>query len=121
MLAAWGKIARRALDGIGCSDGKLADRIAAEFHARRAAADRLFADARPCLDALSARGHVLGLVTNGDRRMQRDKLARHQLAAYFGAVAYSRARWASASPRRRSSGARWTAVRHRPRRRRHDR
>jgi putative hydrolase of the HAD superfamily len=87
MLAAWGKIARRALEGIGCSDGELADRIAAEFHARRAAADRLFADALPCLDALRARGHVLGLVTNGDRRMQRDKLARHRLADYFGAVA----------------------------------
>ena len=65
MLAAWGKIAGRALAGIGCPDDELATRIAAEFHARRCAADRLFADARPCLDALRARGHVLGLVTNG--------------------------------------------------------
>jgi putative hydrolase of the HAD superfamily len=87
MLAAWGKIASRALAGIGCSNDELATRIAAEFHARRCAADRLFADTRPCLDALRARGHVLGLVTNGDRRMQRDKLARHGLAAYFDAVA----------------------------------
>ena len=87
MLAAWGKIAGRALAGIGCSDRELATRIAAEFHARRSAADRLFADARPCLDALRARDHVLGLVTNGDRRMQRDKLARHGLADYFDAVA----------------------------------
>ena len=87
MLAAWRKIAGRALAGIGCSDEELATRIAAEFHARRNAADRLFADARPCLDALRARGHVLGLVTNGDHRMQRDKLARHRLAGYFGAVA----------------------------------
>jgi putative hydrolase of the HAD superfamily len=87
MLAAWGKIAGRALAGIGCSDDELATRIAAEFHARRSAADRLFGDARPCLDALCARGHVLGLVTNGDRRMQRDKLARHRLADYFDAIA----------------------------------
>jgi putative hydrolase of the HAD superfamily len=87
MLTAWGKIAGRALAGIGCSDEELATRIAAEFHARRNAADRLFADARPCLAALRTRGHVLGLVTNGDRRMQRDKLARHRLADYFDAVA----------------------------------
>ena len=86
MLAAWGKIARCALDAIGCSDEELATRIAADFHVRRAAGDRLFADALPCLEALRGRGYVLGLVTNGDRRMQRDKLARHRLAGYFDAV-----------------------------------
>jgi HAD superfamily hydrolase (TIGR01509 family) len=87
MLAAWGKIARFALDGIGCSDDALAARIAADFLVRRRDAARLFADARPCLDALRARGHALGLVTNGDASMQRDKLARHELSACFDAIA----------------------------------
>jgi putative hydrolase of the HAD superfamily len=70
----------------GCADDALAAAIARDFAARRREAMRLYPEARTVLDALRARGVPLALVTNGDARMQRDKIARHDLARYFGAI-----------------------------------
>jgi len=38
------------------------------------------------LEALRTRGLPLALVTNGDALQQRDKIQRHDLARYFGAI-----------------------------------
>jgi putative hydrolase of the HAD superfamily len=86
MVAAWGKIAAAALVAVGRPSAGLAADLAADFAARRAAAMALFPDALPCLTALRARGTRLGLVTNGDAGLQRDKLARFALAPCFDAV-----------------------------------
>ncbi len=86
MLAAWTKIAVAALEQVGAPSPAAADRIAGEFARRRHAAMRLFDDAVPCLDALRARGVRLGMVTNGDASMQRDKIARFALAPWFDAI-----------------------------------
>src|SRR5260370_10933677 len=47
---------------------------------------RLFPETRAFLDALRARSLPLALVTNGDALQQRDKIERHDLARYFGAI-----------------------------------
>jgi putative hydrolase of the HAD superfamily len=86
MLRAWRTIAERALERVGCPSPALAAALAEDFAARRRAAARLFDDALPCLGALRARGVPLGLVTNGDAAMQRDKIACHGLAGYFDVV-----------------------------------
>lgn len=87
MLRAWRTIAEHALERTGRPSPSLAAAMADDFAARRRAAARLFDDALPCLAALRARGVPLALVTNGDTRMQRDKIASHGLAAYFDVVA----------------------------------
>lgn len=86
MLEAWGKIAARALDAVGAPSAPLAAAMARDFAARRRAAMQLFPDALPCLTGLRARGLVLGLVTNGDAEMQRDKIARFDLRRFFDVV-----------------------------------
>jgi putative hydrolase of the HAD superfamily len=86
MLGAWTKIVAEALVRCGCADDALAAAIARDFAARRREAMRLFPEARTVLDALRARGVPLALVTNGDALQQRDKIARHDLARYFGAI-----------------------------------
>ena len=86
MLGAWTKIVAEALVRCGCADETLAAAIARDFAARRREAMRLFPESRTVLDALRARGVPLALVTNGDARQQRDKIARHDLARYFGAI-----------------------------------
>jgi putative hydrolase of the HAD superfamily len=83
MLAAWGKIAARALDALGCPDVELAAVMAEDFAARRRAGWCLYPDALPCLESLRARGVRLGMVTNGDAAMQREKLARFALTPWF--------------------------------------
>ena len=47
---------------------------------------RLFPDALDCLTDLRRRGVPLALVTNGDAVQQRDKIERHGLARFFGAI-----------------------------------
>jgi 2-haloalkanoic acid dehalogenase type II len=86
MLAAWTKIAAAALERVGRPSELIARAIATDFAARRLETAALFPDARPCLDALRARGVPLGLVTNGDAAMQREKIARHALAPYFDVI-----------------------------------
>ena len=86
MLGAWTKIVAEALVRCGCADAALAAAIANDYAARRRAAMRLFPETRAVLDALRARGLPLALVTNGDVRQQRDKIERHDLARYFGAI-----------------------------------
>jgi putative hydrolase of the HAD superfamily len=86
MLGAWTKIAALGLERIGRPSEATARAVAFDFAGRRAATTTLFDDALPCLGALRARGLPLGLVTNGDARMQRDKLVRHDLGGLFDVV-----------------------------------
>ena len=83
MLGAWTKIAAAALTSLGHAPDDLAPAIARDFAARRRAAMALFHDAVPCLERLRTGGVRLGLVTNGDATMQREKIARFDLARYF--------------------------------------
>src|SRR5262249_54077253 len=86
MLGAWTKIAAAALKSLGHVPDALAPAIARDFAARRRAAMALFCDAVPCLERLCASGARLGLVTNGEGAMQRDKIARFDLARFFDAL-----------------------------------
>ena len=86
MVGAWGKIAALALERIGAPSEALAGRIAEDFAARRTAVERLFPDALSTLERLRALGLPLALLTNGDARLQRGKIARHGLARYFDVV-----------------------------------
>jgi putative hydrolase of the HAD superfamily len=86
MVGAWTKIAALGLARLGASGDGLARRIAEDFAARRCAAERLFPETLPTLEWLRDRGVPLGLVTNGDARMQRDKIARHDLRRFFGVM-----------------------------------
>jgi len=86
MVGAWAKIAALGLEHIGAPGDGLARRIAEDFAARRCAAERLFPEAVATLEWLRERGVPLGLVTNGDARMQRDKIARHGLEGFFGVM-----------------------------------
>jgi putative hydrolase of the HAD superfamily len=86
MLDAWSKIATAALamlDHTSAADGR---RIATDFAARRRGIMRLFDDALPCLEALRRAGCKLGMVTNGDATMQRDKIEQFALAPWFDAI-----------------------------------
>jgi putative hydrolase of the HAD superfamily len=86
MLGAWTKIVAEALARCGCADDALAAAIAGDYAERRREAMRLFPETRAVLDALRARGLPLALVTNGDAVQQRDKIERHDLSRYFGAI-----------------------------------
>jgi putative hydrolase of the HAD superfamily len=86
MLGAWTKIAARALARCGDSDPRTAAALAEIYAARRRAAWRLFPEAMTFLTRLREQGIPLALVTNGDARHQRDKIARHDLGRWFDAV-----------------------------------
>ena len=86
MLEAWTKIAERALESLRLVAPGLGLEIARDFAARRREAMALFPDALPCLERLRAEGAALGLVTNGDASMQRDKIERFALAPFFDVV-----------------------------------
>jgi putative hydrolase of the HAD superfamily len=86
MLGAWTSIVALALERAGRADTAAAARIAEAFAAGRQATMRLFPDARACLERLRRQDVALALVTNGDARMQRDKIERHGLQAFFGAI-----------------------------------
>jgi putative hydrolase of the HAD superfamily len=87
MLRAWRTITVHALERCGrAADHALAGAIAELFAARRRESMRLFPDALACLEAYRRRGVPLALVTNGDKREQRDKIERHDLARFFDAI-----------------------------------
>ena len=86
MLDAWTKIAAAALERLGHPSDLLARAVATDFATRRMTSTSLFDDALPCLQALRERCLPVGLVTNGDAAMQREKLARFALAPYFDVI-----------------------------------
>ena len=86
MIGAWAKIAGLALERVGAARDGLARRIAEDFAARRTAAERLFPDALAALERLRAEGAPLALLTNGDARLQRAKISRHDLARFFDVI-----------------------------------
>jgi putative hydrolase of the HAD superfamily len=86
MMAAWSKIAALGLERCGVAVDGLAGKIAQDFAARRFAAMRLFSDALPLLEAMRARNVPMALLTNGDVRMQREKIARWDLARFFEVI-----------------------------------
>jgi putative hydrolase of the HAD superfamily len=86
MLGAWRKIAEEALAGCGVAAGGLAGAIAEDFARRRRQRWTLFPDARRALERLRGDGLPLGLLTNGDARMQRDKIADHDLGHFFDVI-----------------------------------
>jgi putative hydrolase of the HAD superfamily len=86
MVGAWAKIAALGLQRLGTPADGLARQIAEDFAARRCSAERLFPEALATLDWMQERGIPLGLVTNGDARMQRGKIARHGLERFFRVV-----------------------------------
>ena len=83
MLGAWRAIAALGLERVGAPAPALAGAIAEDYAARRRASYRLFPGAAEALAELRRRGVPLGLVTNGDRRHQRDKIERFDLARFF--------------------------------------
>ena len=86
MLRAWAIIAARALAGHGAPSEALARAIAEDYGARRRAAYRLLPGAIEALAELQRRGMPMALVTNGDRREQRFKIERFDLARYFDVI-----------------------------------
>ncbi len=86
MLGAWQHIVEFALERLGVEAAGVAGAIARDFAARRRAAMRLFPDTLESLERFRRRGVPLGLVTNGDAAQQRDKIERHGLAPFFGAI-----------------------------------
>ena len=86
MLGAWQHIVEFALARLQLEADGLAPAIARDFAARRRAAMRLFPDALESLERFRRRSVPLGLVTNGDATMQRDKIERYGLAPFFGAI-----------------------------------
>jgi putative hydrolase of the HAD superfamily len=86
MLGAWTKIAARALEVCGETDARTAAAVAGIYAERRRAAWRLFPDAGDFLARLRERRVPLALVTNGDARHQRDKIARHDLERWFDVI-----------------------------------
>lgn len=86
MIAAWGKIAAGALERLGDTRVGLAAAMAEDFAARRRAAMHLFPDALDALARFQRHGVPLGLVTNGDARLQREKIERYDLGRFFDVV-----------------------------------
>ncbi len=83
MMGAWTKITAHALAELGVTAGPLAARIAEDFAARRWERMKLFPGVNDTLGKLRERGVALALVTNGDARQQRRKIAQHDLARFF--------------------------------------
>ncbi len=86
MLGAWQHIVEFALERLGLPADGLAPAIAHDYAARRREAMRLFPEALESLERFRRRGVPLGLVTNGDASQQHDKIERHGLRPFFGAI-----------------------------------
>jgi putative hydrolase of the HAD superfamily len=74
-----------ALSALGCDPDRaaaLADHYGDEITARH----QLFGDAIETIDWLRRKGFRLGLLTNGPREMQREKIARFDLARHFDVI-----------------------------------
>ncbi len=83
MVGAWAAIAARGLEQIGTADAILARAIAEDYSERRRACYCLLPGAAAALAELRRRGVPMALVTNGDRREQRYKIERFDLARFF--------------------------------------
>jgi putative hydrolase of the HAD superfamily len=79
---------RRGLVAQGIDDLQLAAKLGDRFASERRSRHAVFPDAAPALRLL-ATTHQLGLVTNGARCLQREKLAASGLAAHLHAVVVS--------------------------------
>jgi putative hydrolase of the HAD superfamily len=86
MMGAWTKIAAHALDAEGGARDGLAAEIAEAFAASRRNRMDLFPGVREALHRLRARALPLALVTNGDKREQRWKIERYDLACFFDVI-----------------------------------
>ena len=86
MRRAWQRIAGHALTSLGIACDGLDVAIGCDYASRRRAAMQLFPDARETLERLRGRGLPLGLVTNGDAVLQRDKIERFALDQFFEVV-----------------------------------
>lgn len=65
------------------------DRLLEQYLAAYLSTPALFTDAVPCLDRLSAAGHRLGVITNGNTEHQRLKLTHSGILARFECVVVS--------------------------------
>ena len=83
VAGAFGMLARR---GRPTPAAAVADRLADAFSEYRDRQMHLFPDAHRVLDTLRVRGIRLGLVTNGERAVQRAKIERFDLARRFDHV-----------------------------------
>jgi len=104
------------LQRLGIDDHALATEITGHFQERRDAAIGFFPGAVQALQEFRRRGLRLALVTNGMATHQRAKLARFDLAPVFDVICIE-GKWASASPTRAPSSARWPASTSRRKRR----
>ena len=86
MMGAWTKIVAHALAGIGHPGDGLAAGVAEAFAASRWERMDLFPGVREALGRLRERGVPLALVTNGDKRQQRRKIERYDLAGFFDVI-----------------------------------
>ena len=86
MMGAWTKVVTHALEAIGHSGDVLAAGVAEAFAASRWERMELFPGVRQALTRLREREIPLALVTNGDRRQQRRKIERYDLARFFDIV-----------------------------------
>jgi putative hydrolase of the HAD superfamily len=86
MMGAWTKVVTHALEAIGHPGDVLAAGIAEAFAESRWERMDLFPGVREALTRLRERGVPLALVTNGDRRQQRRKIERYDLARFFDIV-----------------------------------
>jgi len=80
-------VVARVLETLGRPDPRLAGEIAAFYTELRDAAYAPFPGALEALARLRARAPALGLVTNGAAEMQRAKIERFGLAAWFDVIA----------------------------------
>jgi putative hydrolase of the HAD superfamily len=86
MMGAWRKIVIHGLDSVGSPDHELAGAVAEDFAARRWVAMTLFPGVREALEGLRAQAVSMALVTNGDKRQQREKIERYGLGAFFDVI-----------------------------------
>jgi putative hydrolase of the HAD superfamily len=86
MLRAWTRITAHALTSVGRGDDTLAAAIAEDFAERRWERMTLFPGVTAALEALRARGVPMALVTNGDTKHQRRKIAEHDLERFFDVI-----------------------------------
>lgn len=70
-------------------DDDEADELFGGYLWRYEAGWSMYADTMPCLDRLQKEGVALGVLTNGDRAQQMQKIDRFGLAGYFDAIVCS--------------------------------
>jgi putative hydrolase of the HAD superfamily len=86
MVESRARIAGRVLIPRGWADRSTAERVAQSFTHLRDEACTWFPGAPEALDRLRARGLSLALMTNGDARVQRPKVERLGLSAWFPVI-----------------------------------